>query len=293
MIMGGATKDDIQHHYDVGNEFYRLWLDERRVYSSARPSAEHQRLEDAQLDKLDYHIDALGLSGRGRVLDVGCGWGALLQRGLERGVFETPYGLTLSASQEQACQQLLGTDATVALESWEQHRAAPYDGIVSIGSFEHFVRTDDDRRTKVDRYRAFFSFCAEHLVDGGCLSLQTIAYGVMPGARLNRFIADRIFPGSDLPYLSEIADAAHGLMTIEVVENRPHDYSWTCSSWADRLIERQAEAIELVGADKTAEFVKFLKMSAAGFDRGALMLYRIRLRKCGGQRRHRQLDIAS
>lgn len=277
--MGGATKDDIQHHYDVGDDFYRLWLDERSVYSAARPNTDDDRLEDAQLAKLDYHIDNLGLSGKGRVLDVGCGWGALLSRGIERGLFDRPHGLTLSANQARACEELLGTSASVSLESWEQHRAAPYDGIVSIGAFEHFVRTDDSRETKIARYRAFFSFCAESLVDGGCLSLQTIGYGVMPGGRLNRFIAEKIFPGSDLPYLSEIADAAHGLMTIEVVENRPHDYAWTCSAWADRLLEREPEAVELVGKEKTVEFVKFLRMSAAGFDRGALMLYRLRLRK--------------
>lgn len=291
--MGGATREDIEHHYDVGNDFYQLWLDRRNVYSSARPESEHEGLEDAQLKKLDYHIDALGLSGKGRVLDIGCGWGALLERGLERGLFEDPHGLTLSASQAQACHELLGDRATVAIESWERHRAAPYDGIVSIGAFEHFVRTDDSRETKIERYRAFFSFCAEHLVDGGCLSLQTIGYGVMPGGRLNRFIAEKIFPGSDLPYLSEIADAAHGLMSIEVVENRPHDYSWTCSSWAQRLVERHDEATALVGADKTAEFVKFLKMSAAGFDRGALTLYRIRMRKGGGEARYRRVDLAS
>ncbi len=291
--MGGATTHDIQHHYDVGNQFYQLWLDDRNVYSSARPESEDEPLEQAQLNKLDYHIDALGLSKPGRVLDVGCGWGSLLARGLERGIFEQPDGLTLSAQQKQACDELLGGRATVALRSWEQHRATPYDGIVSIGAFEHFVRTDDSRETKIARYREFFSFCADHLVDGGCLSLQTIGYGVMPGGRLNRFIAEKIFPGSDLPHLSEIAEAAHGIMTIEVVENRPHDYSWTCSSWADRLVERQAEASELVGPDKTSEFVKFLRMSAAGFDRGALMLYRLRLRKCGGEREHRQLGIVS
>ena len=277
--MGGATTNDIQHHYDIGNDFYSLWLDERRVYSAARPDHDDESLEDAQRKKLDFHIDALGLGGKGRVLDVGCGWGSLLQRGLERGVFEVPHGLTLSEQQKQACHRLLGDDATVALQSWEEHDAAPYDGIISIGAFEHFVRTDDDRETKTARYRQFFSFCADHLVAGGCLSLQTIGYGVMPGGRLNRFIADKIFPGSDLPFLAEIADAAHGVLAVEAVENRPLDYAWTCSTWADRLIARREEAIALAGEEKTAEFVKFLKMSAAGFERGALMLYRLRLRK--------------
>ena len=280
--MGGATTRDIQHHYDVGNSFYALWLDKHFVYSSARPERDTDPLEDAQLNKLDFHIDALGLSnGNARVLDVGCGWGALLKRGLDRGYFQNPHGLTLSQQQKSACEAILGTDASVSLESWEEHHASPYDGIISIGAFEHFVRTDDDRRTKTARYRRFFDFCAEHLVPGGCLSLQTIGYGVMPGGKLNRFIADKIFPGSDLPYLSEIADAAHGVMNIESVENRPSDYAWTCSAWAKRLIERREEAIALVGEDKTAEFVKFLKMSAAGFERNALTLYRIRLRKTG------------
>jgi cyclopropane-fatty-acyl-phospholipid synthase len=277
--MTGATKEDIQYHYDIGNEFYNLWLDRHRVYSSARPDSFDESLEDAQIKKLDYHIDALGLSGKGRVLDVGCGWGALLKRGIDRGLFHAPYGLTLSEAQKRACELMVGKHAIVAQQSWEDHRADPYNGIVSIGAFEHFVRTDDSREAKIARYRKFFSFCLAHLVPGGALSLQTIGYGVIPGGRINKFIAEKIFPGSDLPYLSEIAEAAHGILTIEHVENRPSDYAWTCRLWAERLVERREEAEDLVGEEKTQEFLKFLGTSAAGFERGALMLYRLRLRK--------------
>ena len=276
--MTGATKEDIQFHYDIGDDFYNLWLDQNRVYSSARPDSPADSLEDAQTKKLDHHIDNLGLTGKGRVLDVGCGWGSLLKRGLDRGLFENPHGLTLSETQKSACEAALGSKATIALQSWEDHEAQPYDGIISIGAFEHFVRTDDSRETKIARYRQFFSFCSAHLVPGGALSLQTIGYGVMPGGRANRFIAEKIFPGSDLPYLSEIAEAAHGILTIEQLENRPSDYAWTCRLWAQRLAARRAESEEIVGAEKTDEFLKFLAMSAAGFERGALMLYRLRLR---------------
>ncbi len=115
--MGGATANDIQHHYDVGNSFYALWLDKHFVYSSARPERDTDPLEDAQLNKLDYHIDALGLNNsNARVLDVGCGWGALLKRGLDRGYFQNPHGLTLSQQQKNACEANLGTDASVSLD---------------------------------------------------------------------------------------------------------------------------------------------------------------------------------
>ena len=91
----GASAEAIQAHYDTGNAFYRLWLDPTRTYSCALWD-EADALEEAQIDKLDYHIEQAQAAGTGQVLDIGCGWGSLLERlttahGVERAV-----GLTLS-----------------------------------------------------------------------------------------------------------------------------------------------------------------------------------------------------
>ncbi|MEM6733046.1 MAG: class I SAM-dependent methyltransferase, partial [Myxococcota bacterium] len=142
-----------------------------------------------------------------------------------------------------------------------------------------FVRFDMDSESKIARYREFFTFCEKHLVPGGRLSLQTIGYGTMPGGRANQFIVDRIFPGSDLPFLSEIAAASHGVLTIEDLENRPEQYAWTCSRWAQRLKARLPEAEKIVGSERSRDWYKFLKLSVAGFQTGALTLYRIVFRK--------------
>src|SRR3984885_8896233 len=102
---GGASRRAIEHHYDVGRDFYDLWLDSRRVYSCAYwPGALDDDLDAAQTAKLAWHVTAAGADGAVRVLDVGCGWGALLgYLTAERGVGHVT-GLTLSADQAQAAQ---------------------------------------------------------------------------------------------------------------------------------------------------------------------------------------------
>lgn len=172
----GASRQAIEHHYDVGGDFYDLWLDRRRVYSCALWDGEvDDDLEGAQAAKLDWHADALGAVDGGRVLDVGCGWGAMLHHLVsERGVTRAT-GLTLSADQASFAAGPPSID--VRLEDWRQHSpTGPYDGIVSIGALEHFTRPELSRPQRQAVYREFFGRCAAWLVDGGRLSLQTIAY---------------------------------------------------------------------------------------------------------------------
>src|ERR1700722_2228177 len=99
----GGTEAAIQHHYDVSNAFYALWLDETLTYSCAlwREDDDPDDLLAAQRRKLDYHLDAAGISRARHVLDIGCGWGSLLERALTYAQVETGTGLTLSEAQFQ------------------------------------------------------------------------------------------------------------------------------------------------------------------------------------------------
>src|SRR5262249_48565126 len=138
----GASARAIETHYDVGNGFYELWLDPTLTYSCALWAGEDDTLDAAQLRKLDY-IGAPALARNAkRVLDIGCGWGGLLRRLTSHGVGEA-VGLTLSRAQHDFVSGLALPGVETRLESWRDHRPSrPYDGIVSVGAFEHFADED-------------------------------------------------------------------------------------------------------------------------------------------------------
>ncbi|WP_181782871.1 SAM-dependent methyltransferase [Pseudonocardia pini] len=264
------SAEAIRHHYDVGDDFYRLWLDPTLSYSCAWRTGD-ESLEEAQEHKLRLHLEAAG--ARTRLLDVGCGWGGLLARAGVPAV-----GLTLSDAQA-AYVRGLGFD--VRLEDWRDHTPTePYDGIVSIGAFEHFAGLGTD---KVAVYREFFTRCRGWLTGGGALSLQTIAYAAMDPSEASSFMQQEVFPDAELPTLAEITAAAEGVLEITALSNGRLDYAWTCSEWARRLKARRAEARELVGAETVARYERYLTLSSVGFRMGRLALYRITLRPYGSR----------
>ena len=268
----------IRHHYDTGNEFFRLWLDEDLNYSCAL-FAPGDTLEAAQRRKVRYHIERADAAGQRRVLDIGCGWGSVLEQLVTEHGVEHAVGLTLSDEQAKwiAGRHLPGVEARV--ESWTDHEAEePYDSIICIGAFEHFTRQGLTPAEKAGRYRAFFSRCRSLLRPGRPMSLQTIAYGTMPAGQLSRFITSSIFPGGELPRFAEIIDSADGLFEVVSVANDRRDYALTCREWARRLAARRSEAVALVGEERVADFDRYLRMSAAGFEKGALVLLRFTFR---------------
>jgi len=274
----------IRYHYDVGNAFYRLWLDPSLSYSCAMPAGPDDTLEAAQNRKIDYHLRAIGLgpnADRARaVLDIGCGWGAVLRRLVSDHGVARAVGLTLS--DEQAANLRTGADAggvpgaEVHVRDWRDYTPAePFDGIISIGAFEHFALPEDTSAEKIARYREFFTRTREWLRADGALSLQTIAYANMSREQASAFIQQEIFPAADLPTLAEIAAAAEGVLETRLVRNDRLDYAWTCEQWATRLRARRAEATELVGPEVVARFERYLRMSALGFRMGKICLYRL------------------
>ncbi|KDP88104.1 cyclopropane-fatty-acyl-phospholipid synthase [Cupriavidus sp. SK-3] len=274
----------IQFHYDVSNDFYSLWLDERMVYSCAMwdPERPDEGLAAAQRRKVDYHLDQVGVESANTILDVGCGWGAILQRGVERNAnLAHAVGLTLSAAQHEHVTLVAAATPQIScrLENWLDHRPdSRYDGIVSIGAFEHFASPDDSDAQRLEKYRAFFAFCKAHLNKGGRLSMQTIAYLSMRRTDASKFMETEIFPNSDLPYLSEVVQACEGLLEVTSVRNDRLDYARTCGLWLQRLRQRRDEAEAVAGKDTVARFEKYLAMSSIGFHQGKLCLLRMTAR---------------
>lgn len=156
-LWGSASA--IAYHYDVGRAFYALWLDDTLSYSCALwPDASAGgELRDAQLAKIRLHLDAAHVQEGSNVLDIGCGWGALLQLAcLERRAARAT-GLTLSHDQFDYVSALGLPHADVRLEHWADHEPeARYDSIVSVGAFEHFASPEDSDTQKIALYADFF-----------------------------------------------------------------------------------------------------------------------------------------
>ena len=161
--------EDVQSHYDLSDDFFRLFLDPTQTYSCAFFERDDMTLQEAQLAKIDLSLGKLGLEPGMTLLDVGCGWGATMRRAIEKYDVNV-VGLTLSRNQQAHVERTFAEMDTkrtrrVLLQGWEQF-TEPVDRIVSIGAFEHFG---------ADRYDAFFDFAYDALPADGVMMLHTIA----------------------------------------------------------------------------------------------------------------------
>jgi cyclopropane-fatty-acyl-phospholipid synthase len=274
----GGSEAAIQHHYDVSNAFYALWLDESMTYSCAlwQGGDDPDDLAAAQRRKLDFHLTAAGADRGRRLLDIGCGWGGLLGRALAHTSIEHGTGLTLSDAQVEFILGRGDPRIEVRKESWIDHvPAEPYDAIVSIGALEHFASPGDTGAQKVALYREFFEKCRRWLRPGGGVSLQTIVYGTMRTDENNAFIREQIFPDSELPQPHELVEAASGVLELTSLRNDRMQYARTCEMWFRNLRRRRAEAVAIVGEEKVRQYEAYLRLSAFGFNTGRVGLMRL------------------
>ena len=272
----GASPAAIISHYDMGDEFFRLVLGPEMVYSCAA-FEDGDDLATAQCRKLDHHIGAAGVLPGANVLDIGCGWGAMLRRVVDGAGAANAVGLTLSPSQARWIARTPRTEILVLEQDWRDHKPKrPYDAIVSVGAFEHFVQKGLDPARKLETYREFFAFCDGALVTGGRMSLQTIAYSephkVHP-------LLEETFPESDLPLFWEPVAAAEGRFQLVAMRNDGDDYVRTLQMWEQSLLTHYDEAVALVGEAATAKFRRYLRLSAVGFRIGMVGLLRLSFAK--------------
>ncbi len=272
----GASPEAIMSHYDMGNDFFRLVLDPEMIYSCALFKGDDD-LATAQRHKLDHHIEASGAANTGRVLDIGCGWGAMLRRLVDHAGVGHAVGLTLSAAQARWIREGNNPKIEVLEQDWRDHRPERrYDAIISVGAFEHFVQKSLDPRVKLDAYREFFAYCDKVLAIGGRLSLQTIAYSERTRVQP---LLDKTFPDSDLPLEWEPIAAAEGTFSLIAARNDADHYYRTLVLWEQNLLANYDKAVALVGKERTDGFRRYLRMSAAGFRAGMVSLMRYSFRK--------------
>jgi cyclopropane-fatty-acyl-phospholipid synthase len=276
-----ASPAAIEHHYDVGNDFYALWLDSATMsYTSANYDTTALSLEQAQIAKLDHHAQAIGLLPGHRVLDIGSGWGGFLDRAIRHHGALEGVGLTLSPQQKQWVDAKGIAQLECRLESWVDHQPThPYDSIVSIEAFEAFARPHLNTAEKIEVYREFFKRCHDWLVPSGILSLQLIPYGNATPEEFDSFISQDIFPESNFPRLSEVVTAFEYLFEVQIIRNRQQDYVTTLKEWRRRLSENRAAAVALVGEETVKRYDRYFRISEFTLDRGNCNLLQISLQK--------------
>jgi cyclopropane-fatty-acyl-phospholipid synthase len=260
----------VRHHYDLGNDFYALWLDRRMVYSCAFFPEPETSLDDAQEAKLDLVCRKLRLREGERLLDVGCGWGGLVLHAAERyGV--SALGITLSPRQAELARERVraaGLARRVRIEicDYRRLREAPFDKIVSVGMVEH---------VGVAELPAYFRQAARLLRPGGLF----LNHGISPLVprdeglrskvlREGGFVQKYVFPDSELPFVHECAAAAveAGLELRDVESLREH-YALTLRHWLARLEGRQRELERIAGATTFRIYRLYLAGAAADFER--------------------------
>lgn len=269
----GASPEAIISHYDMGDDFFQLVLGPDLIYSCALFEDGENDLASAQNRKLDHHIDAAKAFHADRVLDIGCGWGALLRRLSDVAGVKSCTGLTLSPSQANWIRQNPRPGLEVFERDWRDHTTAlPYDAIISIGAFEHFIQKGLSPEQRLASYRSFFDFCKRSLRSGGRLSLQTIAH-VQPMS--HDPMIEETFPESDLPLVWEPLAASQGVFRLEALVDHGLHYEKTLRLWEAALERNREAATNLVGAGAVEKFRRYLRLSRLGFRHGMVGLLRM------------------
>ncbi|MEP7452471.1 cyclopropane-fatty-acyl-phospholipid synthase family protein [Phyllobacterium sp. SB3] len=276
--VSGSNKEAITHHYDVSNAFYQLFLDDRMVYTCAYFTDWNNSIDQAQADKLELICRKLRLKPGERLLDIGCGWGAMLIYAAKHyGVTGT--GVSLSEAQTALARERIKAEGledkiTIHVKSYEELAKDPqmrFDKISSIGMFE---------AVGIAHYNTYYSSVHKLLKPGGLYLHHAItrrmkrnkkAFGRKSAEHLA--LVKYIFPGGELDHLGMTVEnlEGHGF-EVHDAENLREHYGKTCRIWADRLHARFDEAIAEVGAPKARLWLLYLTGCALAFERGTVQI---------------------
>ena len=276
----------IQYHYDVGNDFYALFLDRRMVYSCAHFPTGAEDLDTAQERKLDQICRKLRLKPGERVLDIGCGWGGLLHHIIDHYPNSQVNGLTLSTQQFEYVNQDRNQSLSVDLRSWQDYSASEhkFDSIISIGAFEHFASFNDQAGSKQrDIYQTFFEWCQSISTAEAQIGLQTIVISRAPNSvselRDSRYLLNKVFPGSALPTISDIQAAIIDKYEISAVSRIGLDYARTLNEWKQRLVLNKEMIIERYGQNLFNHYIIYFEAAQRCFESGYVDLYQASLKR--------------
>ena len=264
-----AAQENVHRHYDLGNQFYRLWLDREMVYTCAYYPTPDATLEDAQIAKMDLICRKLRLSPGDRVVEAGCGWGALALFMARR------YGARVRAFNVSTEQIAFARDRALAegltgrvefVEDDYRTIKGQYDVFVSVGMLEHVGPSD---------YPTFGRIVAGCLTPSGRGLLHFIGRN-QPGP-LNPWIRKRIFPGAYPPTLGEVFEHVlepHALSVLDVENLRLH-YAQTLEHWRSRFDASRARVSDLFDDRFVRAWRLYLAGSEAAFTTGWMQLFQV------------------
>jgi cyclopropane-fatty-acyl-phospholipid synthase len=266
----------IGHHYDVSNEFYRLWLDDSMSYSCAYFPTGTEDIDEGQRQKIDHICRKLQLKAGDNILDIGCGWGGLLCRAASR-FGATGVGVTNSRLQHSyACERVaglgLGERLHIALQDYRDIAGDEiFDKIVSVGMYEH---------VGLRHLSLYFRTITRLLKPGGAVLnhgiFSTDPSGRVQGPAAGDFIDRYVFPGGELPSLPRaLGEMARNDLEIADVEDlRPH-YARTLQLWSQRFESRRDALIAAAGAERYRVWRVYLAGMAHAFERGWLSVAQV------------------
>ena len=269
----------VSHHYDVGNDFYRLVLGPALTYSCARFTSADIGLEDAQAAKHELICRKLGLAEatfrnasthpRPRLLDVGCGWGSMALHAAAHHDVDV-VGITISTEQAVLARQRVteaGLDdrIEIRLQDYREVHDGPFDAISSIGMAEHVGAKNMSR---------YFTELYSLLRDGGRVLNHAISS--VGGSRISSrsFVGRYVFPDGELVDLADTISEMEGVgFEVRDVENLREHYAQTLRHWVANLETNWDEAVPLVGERRARVWLLYLSGSINGFDDNGLQLY--------------------
>ncbi|WP_201780803.1 SAM-dependent methyltransferase [Aneurinibacillus tyrosinisolvens] len=264
-------KENVQHHYDVGNEFYSLWLDDTMSYSCAYFRSPEDSITQAQLQKIDHVLKKLQLKQGETLLDIGSGWGWLIIRAAkDYGVKAT--GVTLSEEQyrktkERIQEEGLQDQVDVQLMDYRElaRSGRTFDKIASVGMFEHVGQA---------QYPHFMKAVRTMLADRGLMLLHTITHPTEEAP--DPWIEKYIFPGGYIPSLREVMHLLpdYDFHTMDVESLRLH-YAMTLDRWAERFENQVDKVREMYGERFVRMWRLYLRASAAFFRTSGLNIHQL------------------
>ena len=270
----------IRYHYDVSNDFYAAWLDPNLVYSCAYFETGEEDLTTAQLKKIDHILRKIDLRPGQTLLDIGCGWGALVLRAAQR-FGARCVGITLSENQarlarERVAQAGLAERVDIRLQDYRDI-AGQFDRITSVGMFEH---------VGIQHLPAYFEKIAALLAPGGVamnhgITSTDVAQRATPYGG-GEFIDRYVFPHGELAHLSTVIKAMQqGGLEVRDVENLRRHYARTCAAWTENFENRADEIARLTDGKRFRIWHVYLAGCAYAFANDWISLYQIVCGKAG------------
>lgn len=254
------NKADIHAHYDLGNDFYRLWLDSTLTYSCAYFKTPEDSLEQAQINKVHHILDKLFIKEGESLLDIGCGWGTLLfTAAKEYNVKAT--GITLSEEQynfitNKIKEEHLEDQCRVFLMDYRELKEETFDHITSVGMFEHVGS---------ENLPKYFKVVKDLLKPKGTALIHGISR--QQGGATNAWINKYIFPGGYVPGVTElIKDITENDLQVIDLESLRRDYQWTLQDWTQRFHAVQEQVTQEMGDRFYRMWDLYLQACAASFE---------------------------